>query len=105
MKHIISLLGVLGLAASAWAASTLHSVDQKDKMFSQRELTLKVGDQLEVHNLDSVTHSLFAKTAEYNIRETQAPGAQSTFVFDKPGAVDLRCAIHPQMLLKITVQP
>jgi plastocyanin len=105
MKRILCLLGSLLLAASAWAASTLHTIDQKDKMFSQPELTLKVGDQLEVHNLDAVTHSLFAKTAEYTIRETQAPGAESTFTFDKPGSVDLRCAIHPQMILKITVQP
>jgi plastocyanin len=105
MKRILCLSSALALAASAWAASTLHNIDQKDKMFSQPELTVRVGDQLEVHNLDTVTHSLFAKTAEYNIRETQAPGAQSTFTFDKPGSLDLRCAIHPQMILKITVQP
>jgi plastocyanin len=98
-------LAALGAACTVAWAGTVHTVDQKAKVFSQPELTVKVGDQIKVANKDDVTHSLFAKSAEYTIRETQAPGTESTFTFDKAGTVELRCAIHPQMVLKVTVTP
>lgn len=100
----LSCLLLFASLSAAWGAMT-HTISQKNKVFSQSEITLTAGDSLKISNEDAVTHSLFAKTAEYNIRETQPPGGESTFTFEKPGVVELRCAIHPQMLLKVTVKP
>lgn len=96
----------LALTASAALiqAADVHEIRQKDKAFSQPEITLKAGEQLRVTNDDPVVHSLFARTAAYEINESQRPGEASLFTFDKPGEVTLRCAIHPKMSLKVTVE-
>ena len=94
---------LVALSAVAVAAGTIRDVTQSGRVFSQTDITIKAGDGLRISNEDPVTHSLFARTAEYDIHETQAPGAESTLQFDKPGVVELRCAIHPQMVLKVTV--
>lgn len=102
---VTSLLALTAVSGIALAAATLHDVTQLGRTFSQEEITVRAGDRIRVSNADPVTHSLFARTADYDIHETQAPGAQSTFTFDTPGTVELRCAIHPQMVLKVTVTP
>lgn len=108
MKNIVRsavVLTAVGASMAALAASTVHTVEQSGKVFSLTELTVTAGDQITILNKDAVTHSLFARTPDYDIRATQAPGAESTFTFDKPGVVELRCAIHPQMVLKVKVNP
>ncbi len=98
-------LALAGLSAGALAAATVHEVTQEGRRFSRAELTVRAGDQVRVSNADPVTHSLFARGGGYDIRETQAPGARSTLTFDHPGTVEVRCAIHPQMVLTVTVTP
>ena len=91
------------LTAAAWAAE--HAVIQKDREFSQTQLTVKPGDSVVFKNSDSVTHNVFSTTPglEFDIRR-QAPGGSSTVPFTKEGTVEVRCSIHPKMKLLISVK-
>jgi hypothetical protein len=48
---------------------------------------------------------VYSKTpgAEFNVK-LQEPGSESPVVMERPGTVDVRCAIHPRMRLRVEVQ-
>lgn len=95
---LIALGGTLALAED-------HQVVQKDRSFSQTEITIKPGDKIVFQNSDDVTHNVFSITPgmEFDLRR-QAPGASSTVPFDKEGVAEVRCSIHPKMKLIVTVK-
>ena len=100
---VAAAVGVLTGAGIALAADT--TVHQKGKSFSMKEVTLKKGDALIFTNDDTVTHNALSRSAgnEFNIG-AQAPGATTPVKFDTAGTVDVICAIHPQMRMKVTVE-
>jgi plastocyanin len=81
-----------------------HVIVQKDRAFSQTEMSIKVGDSIVFKNADAVTHNVFSvsKGMEFDIRR-QAPGGSSTVIFAKEGVAEVRCSIHPKMKLLVTV--
>jgi plastocyanin len=81
-----------------------HLIVQKDRAFSQSEITIKTGEAIVFKNSDEVTHNVFSVSPgmEFDIRR-QAPGASSTVVFSKEGVAEVRCSIHPKMKLIVTV--
>lgn len=104
-KFQISALASLVLLGGISATAAEHVVDQKDRAFSQTEITIKAGDKITFKNSDDVTHNVFSMTPgmEFDLRR-QAPGASSTVPFDKAGVSEVRCSIHPKMKLIVTVQ-
>jgi plastocyanin len=82
-----------------------HQVNQKDRSFSQAEITIKPGDTLTFKNMDDVTHNVFSMTSgmEFDLRR-QSPGGSSTVPFSKEGVAEVRCSIHPKMKLIVTVK-
>ena len=92
------------LALAAKAADTV--VIQKDKAFSPVTLKVKVGDSVEFRNEDTIFHNVFSLSDVKSFDLGSYPKGQSRKVtFDKPGVVEVECAIHPQMHLKIEVAP
>jgi plastocyanin len=99
----IRCLATIALSGSlAFAAD--HQIIQKDRSFSQSQITIKVGDKIVFQNADDVTHNVFSITPgmEFDLRR-QAPGASSSVPFDKAGVAEVRCSIHPKMKLIVTV--
>ena len=94
-----------GAVAGSLAFAADHEIVQKDRAFSQTEITIKVGDRIIFQNADSVTHNVFSITPgmEFDLRR-QAPGASSAVPFDKEGVAEVRCSIHPKMKLIVTVK-
>jgi plastocyanin len=82
-----------------------HEVIQKDRAFSQVDITVKPGDTITFKNTDDITHNVFSMTPgmEFDLRR-QAPGATSTVPFPKEGTAEVRCSIHPKMKLIVTVK-
>jgi plastocyanin len=82
-----------------------HDIVQKDRAFSQTDLTIKAGDSIVFRNQDEVAHNVFSVSPgmEFDIRR-QAPGASSSITFLKPGVAEIRCSIHPKMKLMVTVK-
>ena len=99
-KLFLALVLPAGLALCADIA-----VDQKDRKFSKTEVTVKPGDTLTFQNSDDVAHNVFSATPglEFEIHR-QAPGEKSTITFQKEGAVEVRCSIHPRMKMTVTVK-
>ena len=94
------------LICTAFAAHAKDfEVQQKDKQFSQKSLTVKVGDAVSFKNEDTISHNVFslsdAKTFDLG---SYPQGQAKKVVFDKPGTVEVECAIHPDMKMNIEVQ-
>lgn len=98
---IISLVILLALPMIAKD----HTVDQKDKQFSIKELTIKVGDTINFRNSDPFFHNIYS-LSPIKIFDlgSYAQGQSKSVKFDKAGEVEVNCAIHPSMKLKVKVE-
>jgi plastocyanin len=99
---VVALAFGSGAAVAALAAE--QTVNQKGKVFSKAEVTLKKGDTLVFVNDDNVAHNIYSTTSgnDFNLG-SQTPGKSVSVTFDKPGDVDVLCAIHPLMKMKVKV--
>ena len=97
-------IALASLAAALPALATEHPIVQKDRTFSQAEITIKAGDAISFKNSDEVSHNVFSITRgmEFDLRR-QAPGASSRVPFAREGVAEVRCSIHPKMKLIVTV--
>jgi plastocyanin len=104
-KLIVGLGAVALCGTVVLADDATHTINQKDKTFSQSEITVKVGDSISFVNQDAVVHNVFSTTPgmEFDLR-TQQPGKESTVPFTKEGTCEVRCAIHPKMKLTVKVE-
>jgi plastocyanin len=80
-------------------------VSQKNKEFSKGELSVKVGDSVSFKNEDDFHHNVFSLSdaALFDLGSYDKGEAKSV-TFDTAGTVDVECAIHPSMKMKITVE-
>jgi len=92
-------------AGAAWAAEE-HVVAQKNKSFTTKKLTVKVGDSVKFVNEDSFAHNVFSLSAAKSFDlGSFGNGGTKSVTFDKPGKVEVECAVHPDMRLDIEVKP
>ena len=95
----------LVIAGVAWAAQE-HVVAQKTKAFAVKKLTVKVGDSVKFVNEDSFAHNVFSLSAAKSFDlGSFGNGGSKSVTFDKPGKVEVECAVHPDMRLDIEVTP
>jgi plastocyanin len=104
---------LLALAAALAACTTLHAreveVSQKGKTFMQdktpvKVLKLKTGDSVSFRNDDPFFHNVFSASPAKSFDLGSYPQGQTRKVtFEKEGAVEVECAIHPDMKLKVEV--
>jgi plastocyanin len=91
----------------AWvpALAEDHTINQKNRAFSQSDITIKLGDSIVFRNADDVTHNVFSVSPgmEFDIRR-QPPGGSSKVQFAKQGVAEVRCSIHPKMKLIVVVK-
>ncbi len=103
MKKILLLM--LGLVFNGTAAADEHTVGQKDKKFTQSELTIAVGDTVNFRNDDPFSHNVYSLSETKSFDLGSYPRGEARAVtFDKPGVVEIGCAIHFDMSMKINVQ-
>lgn len=107
IKRLAVLLPCAGmLLISAAQAAEEHVVKQKNKAFSTKKLTVKVGDSVKFVNEDSFAHNVFSLSAAKSFDlGSFGNGGTKTVTFDKPGKVEVECAVHPDMRLDIEVKP
>jgi plastocyanin len=100
---IFAITLVAGLSCSAHAKE--FEVTQKDKKFSQKKIAVKIGDSVSFKNEDPFSHNVFSLSDAKTFDLGSYPQGQAKKVtFDKPGEVEVECAIHPDMKLNIEVQ-
>ncbi len=68
-------------------------------------LTIKAGDSVSFLNGDPWFHNIFSLSELKAFDLGSYPQGQSkSVIFEKPGSLDIECAIHPQMVLKLEIQ-
>jgi plastocyanin len=110
-KRISGLL-VLALMPSVTAVGHAADllVEQKGKTFiyngaKAATLKIKVGDSVEFKNMDPYFHNVFSLSDTKLFDLGSYPQGQSKSVtFDKPGMVEVECAIHPEMKMRVEVK-
>jgi plastocyanin len=101
---LVAISALLAAAGLAWAAD--FTVVQRSQEFSVRDLEVRVGDRVTFVNGDNVTHNVYSETKgmEFEI-ELQPPGRSDSITFARPGTLEVRCAIHSGMRLRVDVKP
>jgi len=95
-----------GLLVANSAHAGEHLVTQKNKAFSVKKLTVKVGDSIKFVNEDSFAHNVFSLSAPKSFDlGSFGNGGSKVVTFDKPGKVEVECAVHPDMRLDVEVTP
>ncbi len=96
-------------AALTVLAPSVHAnevvINQNDKMFSEKKVTLKVGDTIKFVNSDSTIHNVHSATRghEFDLG-AQQPETEIVHRFSKRGKAKVRCAIHPKMKMSVIVE-
>ena len=103
MKNFLKLLLLSSLLSSVVYAKN-HIVDQKNKTFIPHHISVKVGDTITFKNSDDFAHNVYTddEDNEFDIG-MQAAGTSSTVEIKAAGKFIVECAIHPNMLLEVTV--
>jgi plastocyanin len=110
VKNLRTSIPALLLACTALvpcaAGAEEQTVTQKNKSFSVKKLKLKVGDSIKFLNEDGFAHNVFSLSAAKSFDTGSFSSGQSrNVVFDKAGAVEVECAVHPEMRLDVEVAP
>lgn len=102
LKIAMALAFVAGAAVAAYAAD--KTINQKGKVFSESEITVKKGESVNFLNDDNIVHNVMSTSAgnEFNVGAAK-PGTATPVTFKNAGDVRVICAIHPSMKLLVKV--
>jgi plastocyanin len=107
LVHSLVIACCLGVAAGqigAWAAQTIR-ISQKGRAFAVKTAAIARGDTLQFTNEDEFLHQIYVKSNGMNFdSDEQSPGETISVRFPETGTFDVRCHIHPTMLLVVTVK-
>lgn len=104
-RYVLPILAVAAGAASSYALAASNTVVQLDKKFAVAEMTIGKGDTVVFKNEDPFTHNVYSQSPGIAFElKVQKPGESSDIKFDREGSGEVRCAIHPQMKMKLTVK-
>jgi len=105
LLRVLTPAAILLFASAPPAGAGEVVVAQKDKSFSRSEVSLRSGDRIVFRNDDSVVHNVYSVTPGFEFEiKTQLPGQSADERFSGQGEAEVRCAIHPQMKLKVKVE-
>lgn len=104
----LSFSATVLLGGNALAAEFV--VDQHNKSFVHNgatisKLSIALGDTVRFKNEDPFFHNIFSLSDLKTFDLGSFPkGESKTVTFDKAGLIEIECAIHPEMLLELTVK-
>jgi len=106
MKYMNKIsLYLIATLLSTQVLATDYEVAQKNKEFSKKKLIVNVGDTVKFSNDDYFFHNVFSISEVKTFDLGSYPEGESKSVtFDKPGIVEVECAIHPNMKMVIEVK-
>lgn len=106
MKKLVTYLALIVIPGMAGIAlANEFTVGQKDKKFTETELTISVGDTVNFRNDDPFSHNIYSLSEVKSFDLGSYPKGDSRAVtFDQPGEVEVGCAIHFDMAMIITIE-
>lgn len=88
----------------AWAAAPTI-VSQVKRAFSVKEVAIKANGVIRFSNADEFIHHIYVQSPSFSFNSgEQEPGRDIDVAFPVAGRFDVRCEIHPKMILTVTVQ-
>ncbi|MCU0825283.1 MAG: methylamine utilization protein [Leptospira sp.] len=104
-KKSILIVVVLILFGGALLAAKVHTVAQEGRKFSVDQLEIAVGDTVDFPNKDDFFHNVYSLSpSKVFDLGSYTKGNSKKVTFDKAGEIEVRCAIHPEMKMKIIVK-
>jgi len=102
---LASAIAVLAAAFGVAHGDDVHAVSQQGRAFHPGEITLGRGDVLTIRNNDEFIHQIYVKSDALNFdSDEQPPGQNVALKFPVSGTFEVRCHIHPKMLLTVHVK-
>jgi plastocyanin len=93
------------LLAGVVAAAGAALVSQKGRAFSLGTLQIMHGDVVKFTNDDKFLHQIYVDTPAFDYDSAeQEPGSSVEIRFPESGTFEVRCHIHPKMLLSVDVR-
>lgn len=82
-------------------------IAQKNKQFAPRWAVIQIGTTVKFPNLDSIYHNVFSRSqsAAFDLGIYRSGDRSKSFVFTKPGTVEIFCNMHSKMKAEILVVP
>lgn len=103
-KMSLPALCAAAMLAAGAAHGAEHVIVQKGKSFSANRLSVKLGDSVKFVNEDPFSHNVFSLSdAKSFDLGSYGQGSAKSITLDKPGTVEVECAVHPDMKLMIEV--
>jgi plastocyanin len=101
---VLAAVALAALGASAQQA--MVAVSQKKRAFEPREVEINLGGTVLFVNDDGeLLHHVHSKDARFPFDIGEQPaGTRVPVRFTARGTFEVRCEIHPRMLLRVTVQ-
>ena len=107
MRLLVTLPAALALLAApwvlAWAGQTVV-VTQEHRRFSVDTLDIARGDVVRFLNADEFMHQITVKALGLSSLPGEEPGQHVDVAFPSAGTFEVRCEIHPKMLLTVNVR-
>ena len=102
---IFAALALLLLSITTLTAANVVSVVQKGRAFGVAAIKVSTGEVLRFVNNDLFLHQIYVETPSFNFEsDEQEPGTNVDIQFSKTGLFQVRCHIHPKMLLQVEVR-
>jgi plastocyanin len=99
----IPALIALSITATA-LASEVTLVVQRDRKFQTDIVNIAVGDTIRFTNEDPFIHQLYARSPNFSFSSEEQPrGKVLSVPFPVAGTFEVRCEIHPKMLVTVNV--
>jgi len=96
------------LLAGSWASATSkeYVVSQLGLVFTPAELTIKLGETVQILNDDrDLLHHVYLESDQFKFDSgDQRPGSRTNITFPIVGTFAVLCAIHPKMKLTVNVR-
>ena len=96
--------GIFVAGATLARSGETMTVVQKDRQFETKEIEISAGDSIHFTNEDEFLHQLYTDSPDFSFdSDPQSPGDALDVTFPAAGAFEVRCGIHPKMVLKVKV--
>ena len=102
MKHALGALIPALFIGSIALADDSHTIVQQGRAFHPGEVTIAQGDTLTFANQDEFIHQIYVKSDAMTFdSDESSPGQSVQLKFPTAGTFEVRCHIHPKMLLTV----
>jgi plastocyanin len=104
-RCLLVALALVSVSMTVFGASNIMTITQQGRAFSSGTVQIVRGETVRFSNVDKFIHQVYVESPSFNYEsDEQAPGNDVDVAFLKTGTFEVRCHIHPKMLLHVDVR-